>query len=718
MKKIKRIIVLLLAVIMIALPGATAVKAASESYVTGDNNYRQPVPDCYVVTETINNLRNFDGDKNLTFKKPMDLFIDDDDYIYVVDTGFKRIVKMDPEFNTVAIFYGPDKAFNDPRGIFVDEDGDMYVADTENHRIVHMDKDGNFVEEFTNPESDLGTGDVFTPSKLIVSKTGYIYTVRGENIMAIDGNNQFRGFFGQTNIGYDFSEAIFRMFASEKQKAIKSKRLAASYINLTYGKDGMIYATSMEREEGELKKLNSIGTNIYRKYKTVGNKMRNPIEDFINNKLLKAVVAGQSFRFGEYFDDYGMYIEPIFADICVDDNGIVTVIEQMNGKVYQYDQDGRMLVAFGGLGEKKGTFTKPTAVDVDSKGRIYVLDGIANNIQVFSPTEFIQNIHNATSAYNSGDYQGSYDLWRKVLTTDENYSLAHVGIARAYYKQGKYKESMNEAKIVSDRDIYTMAFDEYKYEVLRAHFLPIVILAVVIIAAVLILCFVFHKWATKNYWRFISDKGRKMNIIDGLSLSFYSLFHPVDTMEGLKHNRNRLNWAVPIIIFVFAFGVRMAYLFIVHFPLASIELEDINPAFEMVKLLIVPVSWIPASFMATSISGGESKVKEITFACAASLTPFIVINIPLMFLSNIMSKTQKNWYGVFSTLAYVGMFLILFIAMKVLNTYTFGKTVGMMFVSAFLMLVLWLVLLLCYVLTGRMIQFVISLIQEFKLNFL
>ena len=111
-------------------------------------------------------------------------------------------------------------------------------------------------------------------------------------------------------------------------------------------------------------------------------------------------------------------------------------------------------------------------------------------------------------------------------------------------------------------------------------------------------------------------------------------------------------------------------------------------------------------------------MKEITFASAFSLVPFIVINLPLMFLSNIMSQSQKSWYGIFQTIAYIGMFLILFIGMKVLNNYTFGKTIGMMIISAFLMLVLWLVILLCYVLSGRVIQFVISIIEEFRLNFL
>ena len=112
------------------------------------------------------------------------------------------------------------------------------------------------------------------------------------------------------------------------------------------------------------------------------------------------------------------------------------------------------------------------------------------------------------------------------------------------------------------------------------------------------------------------------------------------------------------------------------------------------------------------------KIKEITFTSALSLVPFIAINAPLMFVSNLMSKTQRSWYGVFSALAYIGMFLILFLAMMILNDYTVKKTIGMMLISAFMMLVIWLVVLLCYILTGRMVQFVISIIEEFRLNFL
>lgn len=718
MKSLKRLGVGLLAGITCMLSvSQTVLAAGTDNYVTGDDNYRQPVPESYTVADTINNLGDYE-DENVYFNNPEDLFVDHEDNIYVVDTGNNRIVKMDKTFRTIGVYYGPDKAFKKPQGIYVDEDGDMYVADTENHRVVHMDKNGQFVEEFTNPTSDLQTGDVFTPSKLIVSKTGYIYVVRGENIMAIDGNGEFRGYYGQTNIGYNLTEVLMRMFASEQQQAFITKRLASSYINLTLGDDGMIYATSMEREEGEIKKLNSVGTNIYRKYKTVGNSIKNPITDFINNKVLKSVVASNSFKFGEYFNDEGMYMEPIFTDICVDNQGIVTVIEQLNGKVYQYDQDGNMLVAFGGLGEKKGTFSRASAIDVNSEGKIFILDKINCNIQVFEPTEFIRNVHAATSSYNEGNYTDSYDLWRKVLAIDENYNLAHVGIARTYYKQGEYELAMEESKLVSDRDVYTLAFDEYKYVVLRAYFAPIIMIALVIIIVIVLLLKLFITKAHKGYWRFIKKEEPKMKVGSGIMYSFYTLLHPVSTLEGIRYRRDAITYSVPLILFLVAYAVRMLYLYVVHFPLASIELQDVSPVFEAVKIWIIPISWIPASFMATSISGGESKIKEITFTSALSLVPFIAINAPLMFVSNLMSKTQRSWYGVFSALAYIGMFLILFLAMMILNDYTVKKTIGMMLISAFMMLVIWLVVLLCYILTGRMVQFVISIIEEFRLNFL
>jgi tetratricopeptide (TPR) repeat protein len=718
-KRFEKIVVFLLAFILSSSSFVPSVYAAEDiDYVTANSSFRMPIPKAYNVVGSINNIGEYE-DKRIFFKDPQDIFIDENDYIYVLDSGNSRVVVLDPDLKTVAVHYSPDDMdFNSPQGVFVDDNGDLYISDTGNSRIVHMSPQGELVEVFTNPESSLVGNAPFAPSKLIVSNTGYIYVVRGETIMAIDGNNEFRGLYGQTKIGYSLSETLVRIFGSEQQKTAMARRTASSYINVALGDDGMIYATSFDRDEGEVKKLNSIGNNIYRKYKTVGSGFTNPITNFIRKKVLKSTVAGSTFKFGEYFDDDGYYMEPVFRDIAVDNNGIVTIIEELNGKIYQYDQEGNMLAAFGGLGEKIGEFSRPSAIAVNSEGRIFVVDRLNNNIQYFDPTEFILTVHEATTAYEKGDYDLAYDRWSRVLELHENYELAHAGIAKAYYKQGRWKDSMVESKLANNRDLYTQAFEEYKYEVLRENFTLIIFLAVIILAAVFLFLKYSFKAAKKAYWSFMENHHKKMGIGQGILYCYNALFHPVDAMDGIHYYRDRINLKSSFIVMAIAYVVRVAYIYIVHYPLASIDVNNANVIFEGVKLFIIPITWILASFAVTSISDGESKIHEIAFATIIGLMPFIFVNTPLMFVSNLMSKNQQSWYGVFSAIVYVWMIIIFFLGMKLLNNYSFGKALRMCIITVFVMLVIWLVAGMVYVLSARVIKFVLEYITELKVNFL
>ena len=72
------------------------------------------------------------------FWGPRDLAIDQEDNIYVTDTGNKRIQKFDSEGNFIAQFGGVGAEpgqFSEPVGIAVAPNGTIYVADTWNRRI-------------------------------------------------------------------------------------------------------------------------------------------------------------------------------------------------------------------------------------------------------------------------------------------------------------------------------------------------------------------------------------------------------------------------------------------------------------------------------------------------------------------------------------------------------------------------------------------------------
>ncbi|NLC68323.1 MAG: hypothetical protein GX754_05955, partial [Clostridiaceae bacterium] len=367
----KRIRLIIAIVLLVQLLPCMDVHASDQDYTIEDGK-RVPIPETYVLEKVIWNIQPT-GEESPFLKEPEDIFINEEGFVFVVDTGNNRIIKLSSEGEFINSRGPEDKPLNGPQGIYVDDKGNMYIADTGNERILHLDFEGNYVEEFVKPDSELlGEDFIFAPTKLYISPTGYIYCIKAQAILTIDANNNFKGYLGQPEIGYSWVDALIRIFASEEQKRIIRKRTAPSYINIVMDKSGMIYATSLDRREGEIKKLNSVGKNIYRKY-SVSTSSR--IFDF----LFTTGLEDKSFVFGERRNDQGASINPVFKDLAVDENGIVTALEEQTGKLYQYDQNGNLLTVFGGKGDQKGYFNLPSSLAVNKEGKIYVLDkGNAN----------------------------------------------------------------------------------------------------------------------------------------------------------------------------------------------------------------------------------------------------------------------------------------------------------------------------------------------------
>lgn len=407
-------------------------------------SYRIPIPKAYIYKKSI---AAFPGVGNIN--NAQDLFIDSEDNLFIADSGNNRIIKADLNGNALGVFTGPeDKPFNNPQGIFVFRGGHIFVADTGNNRIVHLDSDGVFLEEFIKPDSQLlGRDFVFNPHKVAISPTGYIYTIRHQQLMQIDAFNNFRGFVGSTRVGFSFTRVLLRIFASDEQRSRLARVEPPAFINFTMANDGTIYATTLDYDNGQIKRLNSIGENIYPK------KM-----------------------FGELsYNEQGWLDRPIFQDIAVDDKGIISTIDRVSAKVYQYDLDGNLLAVFGGKGNVKGMLSLPRSIVVDSSGNLYVYD--ANyGIVIYEPTRFIQTVHEAIKYYDQGEYEQSKVYWENVLMMCENYELAHIGIGNTHYKMKNFADAMDSYLIANDRHNYSQAFSKYRYEKITENFTLVVLI--------------------------------------------------------------------------------------------------------------------------------------------------------------------------------------------------------------------------------------------------
>ncbi|MBC7255646.1 MAG: NHL repeat-containing protein, partial [Chloroflexi bacterium] len=154
---------------------------------------------------------------------PRDIAIDAAGYLYVADTGNKRIVKYDPYGQMVGAVGGEgsgDGQMLEPVGIAIGPDGALYVADTWNQRIQVFDANLRFLRKW--PIYTWSGMSVVNKPYLAVDRWGNVYATdpEGYRILQFDAQGQVLATWGQygtdsfsmnlpTGIEVDASGALF-----------------------------------------------------------------------------------------------------------------------------------------------------------------------------------------------------------------------------------------------------------------------------------------------------------------------------------------------------------------------------------------------------------------------------------------------------------------------------------------------------------------------------
>lgn len=405
----------------------------------------------YVYKDSIDGFNLSSG----PFKTPEDIFINDNDFIYIVDSGNNRIVLLDNRHQLVKVFgdeEGPGK-LNKPKGVFVKSDGTLYVADTQNRRIAIFDHDGSFIREITAPTSPLlGSKFIFSPSKIVVDKRDYLIVANDgttDGLLQIDSNGNFKGYFGANQVEFSWTRLFIRLFATDEQKAQLMSVRPQEFSNLYQDKEGFVWTTTLGTNYNQVKRLSAVGVDTY-----------NP--DWTKKVNRK--------RFGDVFS-FGSFDISSFVDLTVDDKSVVSTIDLSTGKVFQYDKVRSLLFVFGGIGEQDGLFKTPVAIDQTSDGSLYIVDKTRGRVDRFRTTPFGDLVHKASALFVDGRYQEAKEPWRQVIELNSNYDLAYGAIAKSLEKEERWGEAMDYHKRSRSQYNYSKALKEYRKEWLREHFL-------------------------------------------------------------------------------------------------------------------------------------------------------------------------------------------------------------------------------------------------------
>ena len=457
---------LILSIVFILTFGAI-FSSAYESYDTytysiDGNPLLSPAaytPDVQSYNSASMGLINADGSGAL--KLANDIVCDNEGNFYIADSGNNRIVVLNKrDYKVMGIIqnyvdeYGNEQTLSAPTGLYVtnpdkmiDGSSHIFVCDTGNRRIVIFDRDYNYIRTIEQPASALLSEEEFTPNSIAVDIYGRLFVVSNNcasGVIVMSGEGMFTGFIGAQKVTSDFFDALWKRFQSAEDREAQEKNLSIPFNNITVDDRGFVYVTVNFTEAEHLsQQLSSI------KSKTA---TYSPVKKL--NSVGKEIMKRNGF-----FDPGGEVdvqdpndLSKII-DIAIGNEESWSILDASRARIFTYDSNGNLLFAFGDKGDSVGNGTKYVAMTYqiiydEELGRdvynLVLLDNTATGYQitVYHPTGYCDMIMEALRNQNEHNYNATIDYWQEVLTSNNNFDLAYIGIGKALYNQGKYDEAM------------------------------------------------------------------------------------------------------------------------------------------------------------------------------------------------------------------------------------------------------------------------------------
>jgi tetratricopeptide (TPR) repeat protein len=615
-----------------------------------------------------------------SFETPEDIFIDDNDDVYVADSGTKEVIKFTPQGEIAQIF--GRESLGSPQGVFVDDRGDVFVADYQHEVIVKYNQQGKELARIEKPNTPLfGSSTPFKPQKLAVDRRGNLYIVSEgttNGIIQMNANGDFLGFYGVGKTQVSIGNIVQEILTFESQRESLFNRVPSAPNNISIGNQGLVHTVTSGTTWEVIRKLNVAGDNM----------LPSNISDVTSLKDLAVGLIGNIYT--------------------VDNDGLI----------YEYDRFGHLLFTFGGKDDgsnRLGLLQQPTSIAVDSIGRIFISDREKGNIQMYEPTAFTGLLHQALSLYGDGFYIESEAYWDEVIRLNTSFGLAHSAKGESLFKQQQYEEALEEFRLANNRAGYSDAFWEVRYTWMEQN-LQWVILTLALLYVVKIVINQLKKRSKKvNDYLSIHLKLKNRKWIKEVLYFKKFLKAPIDSYYYLKENKRVSEQSATIVLILLVVFYFIWFIF-TGFIFNANRIEDMNLFLDL-ALLILPFGlFVVANYMVSTITDGEGRFKHVYIGTVYALSPALVLLLPITLISNILTLNEGFIYYFALQVMIVWSLVMLFIMIKEVHDFTVAKTFGNIFLTIFAMFIAVLVFFVLYVLFDQVFNFIYTMIQEVMLR--
>ena len=658
--------------ILITFP-AGADQATSYTYTWDDRGHWIRTQDAYLPGVTLTELG---------LSSASDLYIDENDLMYIADTGSRRVLIYDIRAGKVTETVEL-KDFSAPSGVFAAADGTLYVADPGAKAVFVLNADRTLRAKLTRPESPLYSDTNYEPKKVAADSGGNIYLISEgvyNGVIQLASTGEFLGYFTVNEARLTLAQQIQRLLFTREQVANLVDANPMVFTNVFVDRGGIVYtATSGLRRDG-MKKHRTNGGNMF---------------------------------------VHSVYSLSTLTDVCVDRNDLIYTCSN-EGYIDVYSRNGEFIFEFGSqvtTTDVVGLFTTLPSIAVDSEGNIWAVDGTKGYLQSFRPTEYARTVYGALEAYEAGRYEEAKAQWNEVLRLNQMSVLAHDGAGKAYLRTEDYEDALAHFRVAGDRTNYSEAFWEVRNAWIQKYMGPVLLALILLLLARGILRAVDRRrggpWKERK--RRLGEAAARAPILRDVSLARRMDRRPDDTAWEIRRNRAG---SVPgaVVLYLVFFASYMLYLTRKGFVYQSADVQDMDIGFIVLGFWVLLLGFIFCNYLVTSITDGNGTLRQIFLLPAYGLLPVICALLAVTAVSHALTYNEAFLLTIILIVGIVWSAVIIFLGLMTLHEYSFKETVLSLILTLMFMLILVIVCIILTMMWNSLRSFLVSVGKELIYN--
>jgi len=217
--------------------------------------------------------------------------------------------------------------------------------------------------------------------------------------------------------------------------------------------------------------------------------------------------------------------------------------------------------------------------------------------------------------------------------------------------------------------------------------------------------------------KYLNNKAWWQHLGITLKYSLYVITHPLDGFWDLTHEKRGSVGAANVII-ALAVIVEVLRLTLTNFQFVTINMEYFNSIIVAMRILLPVGLWTVANWSLTTLMDGKGRMVEIYMSICYALTPYVIINVIMIILSQFITFEEGALYWVLGGFAAIWTGLLILSAMMMVHDYSLLKTLLSSILTVVGMGVMVFIFVIFFSLISDAVSYFVSLYKEILFRFI